>query len=400
MKAWPWVLLVAAVGHAQGRTDELYVNPTLLVSSSRLTAMAGASVAIGEGSEGMATNYAAVAQRSPRRTRRWDWDTTFSLLATPVDNQKDFENDNQKTTTATAKTSAQPIEAQAGFYLQYLKFGLGGFGRFSTRSLCLDVSCTERLSATTTHGGLVVGAAFFQDQLVIALGFNVTSARFTTLSEDVEYSGTSFGVGGLLRMHHLPFRIGASFLLGHSGRPTTAFSTIAGRPLFEGITTPHKISIGASFRLGPGSERYNRVSQSLVDEQPKYEGAPVLPHDADFDTPPGPWLLSAQFDAILPVGNATTVRPFLFGEPALPAGESFYVVPRIGVEHELVPKRLRLRLGTWLEPNLVQGSTVRPHGTFGFEVFAVHLYDDWSISAALDAAPRYFAASVGIGWWR
>ena len=388
------VLGLSALGQAQTRTDDLYVNPSLLVSSSRLTAMAGASVGIGEGAEGLATNYAAVAQRSPRRTRRWDWDSTFSLLATPVDTQKDFENDSR------TPTRAQPIEAQAGLYLQYTKFGLGGFGRFSTRNLCLTLDCSERLSATTTHGGLVAGAAFLADQLVVALGFNVTQAQFSYLGEYIEYTGTSFGVGGLLRMHHLPFRLGISFLLGHVGLPTGAVTRIAERPLFKGIATPHKISIGGSLRLGPGSERYNRVSQSLIDEQPKYEGAPVLPFDSDHDVPPGPWLVSGQLDAILPVSNATTVRSFLFEGSPVVAGDSFYVVPRLGVEHELVPKRLRLRTGVWLEPNLVRGSQVRPHVTFGFEVFTVRLYDDWAISAALDAAPRYFAASIGIGWWR
>ncbi len=389
------LLVVAQAVLAQGRTDDLYVNPTLLVSSSRLTAMAGASVAISEGAEGMATNYAAVAQRSPRRTKRWDWDSTFSVLGTPVDTDKDLENDSKAT------TAAQPIEAQVGFYLQFLKFGLGGFGRFSSRNLCLDARCTERLSATTTHGGLVVGAAFWEDQLLVAAGFNLTQARFTTLSEDILYSGTSFGVGGLLRLHRLPFRVGASFLLGHIGlRASDAGNTLAGRPLYAGIVTPHKIAIGASMRLGSGSERYNRVSKSAVDEQQKYAGAPVLPYDDQHDVPAGAWLLSVQLDVVLPVSNATTVRSFLFGESALPTGASFYAVPRVGVENELLPKRLRLRLGTWLEPNLVQGSQVRPHGTFGFEVFAFHLYDDWAISAALDAAPRYFAASVGIGWWR
>ena len=82
------------------------------------------------------------------------------------------------------------------------------------------------------------------------------------------------------------------------------------------------------------------------------------------------------------------------------AGNELYLVPRLGVEHEVLPKRLRLRTGVWLEPNLARGSALRPHVTFGFEVFTLRLYEDWTISAALDAAPRYFAASIGIGWWR
>lgn len=393
------VVFLATAAVAQTRTDNLYINPSLLVSSSRLTALAGASVALGEGSEGMATNYAAVAHRSPRRASRWDWDATFSLLTTPVDTFRDLEND-PRAGSARPQANTGVIEGQAGFYLQLLKFGLGGFGRISQRSLCLDALCTEVLSSSSMHGGLVVGAAFFEDQLVVAVGFNVTQAEFKYLGEDLQYTGSSFGVAGLLRMHHQPFRLGAQFLLGHTGMPGSAAAPIAGRLPFAGITTPHKLALGGSLRLGPGSDRYNRVSRSLVDEQPKYAGAPVLPHDEDHDVPPGPWLVSMQLDLVLPVQNATTVRSFLFGEPPAVAGDAFYVVPRLGVEHELFPKRLRLRVGAWLEPNLVRGTNVRAHATFGFELFAVHLYDDWSISAALDAAPRYFAASLGVGFWR
>ena len=388
------LILVGSTAWAQARTDDLYVNPSLLVSSSRLTAPAGASVALGENAEGMATNYAAVANRSPRSLGRFDWDATFSLLATPFDAHRDFENDRRP------QTTAQPIEGQAGLYIQYARFGVGGFGRVSARNLCLNPDCSQKLSSTATQGGLVAGGAFFRDQLIVAVGFNVTQAQFTYLTDDIQYSGTSFGLGGLLRLHQQPFRLGASFLLGHLGRPIVPATQIAGRPLFSGIATPHKLSVGASLRLGKGSERYNRVSKALVDDQPKYAGAPVLPYDADHDTPPGRWLLSLQLDAVFPVANATTVRSFLFNEPQVVTGDGFYLVPRFGIENELAAKRLRVRLGTWLEPNLVRGSEPRPHVTFGFEVFALHLYDDWSVSTAVDAAPRYLAASIGIGWWR
>lgn len=390
-------MMLAFTAQAQTRTDNLYINPTILVSSARLTALAGASVALAEGVEGMATNYAAVAQKDPRRTKRYDWDATFGLLSTPVEGFQDLEND------PSTKTGTQPytsvVEGQAGLTLQLLKFGIGGFGRISNRTLCLDRFCSEVLTSATMHGGLVAGAALFQDQLVVAAGFNVTQAELKTLTEDVVYTGSSFGVAALLRMHHQPFRLGAQFLLGHTGMPANP-TPIAGRLPFLGITTPHKVTLGGSLRLGPGSERYNRVSQALVDEQPKYAGAPELPHDTLHDVPPGPWLLTAQLDLVLPVTNATTVRSFLFGGEPTPAGDAFFVVPRLGVEHELLPKLLRVRTGAWLEPNLVQGSSVRTHATFGFELFAFHLWDDWSISAALDAAPRYLSGSIGIGYWR
>lgn len=390
------VALTGSAAHAQ-RTDDLYINPTLLVSSSRLTAMAGASVAIAEGVEAMPTNYAAVAHKNPRRKTRYDWDLGATFLTTPVPGFQDLENDGRP-----VQAFNGLVEGQAGFFVQLLKFGLGGFGRFSSRSLCVDrPACSDVLTSTTVHGGLVVGAAFFEDQLVVAAGFNVIQADFKTDTEDLNYTNTTAGVAALLRLHRQPFRLGLQYLQGDTaGLAADAAPTIAGRNRFRGITTPHKLTLGGSLRLGKGSERYNRVSRALIDEQPKYEGAPVLPHDDLHDVAPGPWLISAQLDLVFPVGNATTVRPFLFGEAPPVAGADLYVVPRLGAEHELLPKLMRVRAGTWLEPNLVRGSNIRMHATFGFELYLFHFIDDWALSASLDAAPRYFSASAGMGLWR
>ena len=195
--------LVATAALGQTRPDELYINPTLLVSSSRLTAMAGASVAIAEGVESMPTNYAAVAHKSPRRKDRYDWDLGATFLSAPVAGFQDLENDGR-----TTQTFSGLVEGQAGFFLQLMKFGLGGFGRFSSRSLCLDKACSEVLTSNTVHGGLVAGAAFFEDQLVVAAGFNVTQADFKTATEDLNYTGTSFGVGALVRQDRPPVRRG------------------------------------------------------------------------------------------------------------------------------------------------------------------------------------------------
>jgi hypothetical protein len=99
------------------------------------------------------------------------------------------------------------------------------------------------------------------------------------------------------------------------------------------------------------------------------------------------------------VRNATTLNPFWSGSTPLAAGASLALVPRTGTEFEASDHLLRLRLGGYLEPAVLAGTNVRPHGTFGFEVFLLRVLFDWSVSASADVADRFFSMSLGIGWW-
>lgn len=83
------------------------------------------------------------------------------------------------------------------------------------------------------------------------------------------------------------------------------------------------------------------------------------------------------------------------------------VSPRLGFETEVWPTRVKLRAGTYIEPTRFAESTLRVHGTFGFDVSVLKwnvfgLWPDdyrWQVSFSLDFARAYGAFSFGIGGW-
>jgi hypothetical protein len=74
-----------------------------------------------------------------------------------------------------------------------------------------------------------------------------------------------------------------------------------------------------------------------------------------------------------------------------------------GLEAEAIPKRLRLRAGTYYEPSRFDGIAARQHITGGFEVrlFKFGLWGErhLSFSYAVDVAARYQVQSFSIWLW-
>jgi hypothetical protein len=90
-------------------------------------------------------------------------------------------------------------------------------------------------------------------------------------------------------------------------------------------------------------------------------------------------------------------------QTATPVGQSVIATLHGGLEAEAIPKRLRLRLGTYYEPSRFDGISAREHITGGFEV-RLFKFDLWgerhlSFSYAVDAATRYQVQSFSIWLW-
>jgi hypothetical protein len=89
------------------------------------------------------------------------------------------------------------------------------------------------------------------------------------------------------------------------------------------------------------------------------------------------------------------------------SGEQIVYSPRLGVETELIPHRLKIRAGTYSEPTRFATSQNRLHGTIGFDlkllpwtVFGLFEEDtEWRLSTSLDAAARYLGWGVSLGVW-
>lgn len=393
------MLLLSGVAGAQTqpfRDDLLYVNPTLSPSSSRLTALANASVGIAEGAESMAANSAAVVQRRPSLRGGFDASLSFAFLSTPFQNWRDLDND------GSSEGSTIPLEGLVGAYLQIKKFGLGSYVRLQGRDLCIQNDCASKLGTLAAQSAIVIGYAFWDDQILVALALNLNLTDFTVPGHVVRYTGLGLSTGTMWRPIGKAYRVGFQAVTESFGRPDDPMKTqLIGRSLYRGTVTPHRLSIGASWRFGPGMGLYNRPSKQLVAEvRDDARRTEKLPYTDLEGAPPGPVLLSVQLDLNMGVDNATSVRPFLFQEEEPPVtGVAPTLVPRIGVEWEIVDHRFRLRAGAWQEPAMVQGSSFRIHGTFGFELFLFKAGGAWSLSGSLDVAPRYLSFNVGLGFW-
>jgi hypothetical protein len=74
---------------------------------------------------------------------------------------------------------------------------------------------------------------------------------------------------------------------------------------------------------------------------------------------------------------------------------------RVGAESEVWQDRMKVRLGSYLEPSRTNRKFYRLHGTLGLEA---RLFDFWSwsagITATVDVAKLYFNWGLGLGlWW-
>jgi hypothetical protein len=88
------------------------------------------------------------------------------------------------------------------------------------------------------------------------------------------------------------------------------------------------------------------------------------------------------------------------------SGKHTSVSFRLGVEGEPVPARLRLRVGTYLEPSRFVGVDPRLHVTMGsdlklfaFDIFGLVNEFDLRVTATLDVAERYRNFGVSVGIW-
>ncbi|HEY6081598.1 MAG TPA: hypothetical protein VIW29_22440, partial [Polyangiaceae bacterium] len=110
-------------------------------------------------------------------------------------------------------------------------------------------------------------------------------------------------------------------------------------------------------------------------------------------------LLSTEL-ALTQGGGDSTLGNYLITKEPL-------VSPRVGVETEVIPRWLRLRVGSYLELAATEQGHARLHGTggldvklFRWDVFGlIHPFDYWELSLAGDGAKSYLNTSVSIGFW-
>jgi hypothetical protein len=384
------------------RPERLYMNTGVLMGSSRVVGLGGAYVGIAEGVAGFTNNLAALAHRAPGLDKDWDVGITLSWLDLPLSKVrgKDLDND------GFADDAPETFQLLNAVLVQYRNFGLGFSLRNYQVGYCATVYCEpeDLLRVSLIQTALAGAVALGRDDFILGFGIYSAQVVFNHKAEgDWRYGDTGLALDVLYRPHGRPYRLGVSVrpeVVGAWRRKAGQVSFLAGRQLYAAVASPAVLSLGASWRLGEGAERYNRLSPAArrhLLEAGHF--AEVPPEDAP-GAPSGRWLLSAQADFISGVENAVSVHSFTALTEPQKVGASAMFQPRVGVEHETWPGRLRTRLGTFIEPSPFPDHLPRPHLTGGFELFLFRYWDDWALTASFDVSRRYINYGVSVGFWR
>ncbi|MFP2908751.1 hypothetical protein ACLESD_27620 [Pyxidicoccus sp. 3LFB2] len=404
------VLTVAPAARAQEeeptgpRPERLYFNTGSLLGSARVVALGGAYVGIAEGAAGFPSNLSALAHRGPALEKDWDLGVTLSWLDLPFTGgrKRDIDNDGRP------DESEDSRQLLGGLLLQYKRFGMGFALRNSVVTYCATVTCSgdsERIRVSLTQSVLAGAVAFGQDDFILALGLYAAQASFRLSSggEELRYGDTGVEVDMLYRPHGRAWRLGVTVrpeVVADWRQEDEQAPVLAGRTLFGAVVAPAVLSLGASWRFGEGSERYNRLSPAARRQLLVEGDALPVPEEEPKGAPAGRWLLSAQVDLISGVDNAVPVRSFASTGEAESVGSTSEFAPRLGVEHDTVPGMIRLRAGVYGEPSPFDGRPARPHVTGGFEVFVLRYWEDWALTASFDLARRYTNVGLSVGFWR
>lgn len=415
----PLLLLVvcsfAAAADAQSFTSDrrLLQSEGILRGSPRLMGLAGAYVAIAEGAEGQTRNPAAVAHKDPHFEHdvTVDFAGTMHFLFKGSSQTQDWDNDGfaDRDANSNGVEGSQVVYSTAS--VQYGPVGIGlGFdwqnfvGRYANAAG--DIEGGDAASVSLVHFFGSLGASFWNDSILLGAGIESSHAwawylADRQLQDSRYYNGFGYQFGGLYRPKDKNYRFGAAFKPQTVAESRNTRTNLGPLNSFSAAITPARISLGGAWALGSGGRDLNIASRAGLIETGEVDemGLPV------FSAAMTRWLFTAQLDVFLPVRDAATVSAFVGQRgstiPALPAGDRVTFLPRLAVEKELWPDRLRLRGGGYLEPAVVETGALRPHVTFGFELYLFKVgRQRLSFGLSFDFAQSYQNLSFAIVVWK
>ncbi|TNF22938.1 MAG: hypothetical protein EP329_28100 [Deltaproteobacteria bacterium] len=351
-----------------------------VISSSRITGLAGAFTGVAEGIDGVLKNPASLANRPEHATSWLEVDLALDILQTTGD-AIDFDADRVR-----GGRDADFSAVNAGIDFQLDTFAIGMLA-------AIDVWT----GGDAEHGfeaGLVdyifaVAQAFGGGEVIAGLGLNV---RVLTLLEHlpgddaaIALASGTLDFGLLWRPRHEPWRIGAQLRLGGKLVPDgSETGTFSERYRVHEAVAPWQLGVGVSHRWTADPERaYNA---------PLREAKPAS--DRRY------LLLSADVVLSGPVDGAVNLEGFISGAPRR-AGVQPTMSFHLGAEGEVLHDRLRARVGTYLEPTRASNNGIgRLHLTGGAELRLVELWVfDLKASFAFDASAGYTNVLFGVGLW-
>ncbi|MBI4369932.1 MAG: hypothetical protein HY547_06860 [Elusimicrobia bacterium] len=377
---WTWASLIAstmscyAIGGPAITNNNYRVDLTQSVAlgSTRKVAMGGAYVAIAEGAAGLPDNFASAAFRPRYSTGPWRLSLSLGSVAA---SGNDFDNNGSELINYKNHSFYS-----GGILLQRHNFGFGFFGILQQYDL---EGFGSRNRFNFSISCLAAGYSFWDRQITLGAGLRPGSLRIVTTGEEhdelLSLNSGGINIGALIHPDKGPLRIGVSFAAALRSRQSlVANSTVpvevAGLIIPEEVSLPMESSVGISY---------------------EWKEAPFWKGHA--------FLAGAEVRFIGETENAYGIESFLEQKAQL-SGAAPTMSPKLGAEIDAIPGRLRVRLGTYLEPSRFEGVSSRLHLTSGFEIKTFRFYA-WgeqrlSLLYAIDWAQDYLNNFVSLSLWR
>lgn len=342
-----------------------------VLGSARQVALGGAYIGLAEGITSLNSNPAGVAFRLERSTTKFDWDWT---AGTSDLKSNDFDNNGQ----SPPNYKSHRIRS-LGLMAQYGPWGVGVLNNGEVLSLQGRTGGDDEYVLSVTS--IALGRQFLDRELTVGVGLRATMTKLRTSTFDTtlgKLSGTGWDVGALWNPGRGPFRLGATYSSAISSNQS--LDSTGGSPVtVNGMIVPQQVVLPATFGVG--------MSYAV-------DSAPFWPSHK--------WLVAADLLFTAKSSNAVGVESVL-AQKIQSVGTRDTVSVRLGSELEVMPGRLRLRLGTYYEPSNYDGVPSRTHLTGGFEVRLFHTSwfgeHDWSLTGTVDSARDYLNALVALGFW-
>jgi hypothetical protein len=379
-------LLLAPVARAQPQTTpivdrnwdaDLYVGAAH--GSQRAVAMGGVAAALAEGAAGLLGNPGACALRPLASQDRWDWDAAISGFAPALGS--DFDNNGR---TSADNFGARVTTLAVLAYHDNWALGLGGTA--VNYRLDPEASGDPSLDLEVSQARLVLARRFLDGALAAGVGLRIGSFALDQSDAplfDVSGSSAEFGVvlSPALRDWRLGMRV-SSALTGNDISAACDPSNCRGRILPSGAAAPWEVAVGGALRLAAGD--WNGWAAG------RFRDERAL-------------LLAADLVLVGRTPQASGIESFAAGELQA-SGRDVTLSPRVGAEFEWLPGRLRLRAGSYWEPQRFAGVPGRLHLTLGGEL-RLFAFQFWgaerrlALSMAVDGAEDYGNAGLSFGFW-
>lgn len=364
---------------------ELYEG--VAIGDASLTGMGGAGAARVNGSAGALINASAPAVRRTTDNDSWSWDYHFDFLTGRF--STDYDNNGQVVSEA---EGAQLFTA--GLALRFGKWS--GALTFTQQTSPIDGSERPPLLAKTLRGKLVF-ARWIEDK-DLAVGVGIQTVGFAVGPErgndlfDLTGGGLIAGATWVPREQsyraavELESRIISSEVTPGGCDPNMCLAdpddpNSTSFILPNEVESPGRAIVGMAYRWA--DTPWNRQVQTKFRDE-----------------------LSITMTADLVVSGSSTrghgIEAFAM-QQLQRSGAHVTLSPRAGVEVEALPGRLRLRAGSYWEPERFDGVRGRAHGTFGMELRALE-FQLWGVrrgrlGATFDVARRYRNIGASIGFW-